>query len=198
MAGSTLVVAAEAAFKAAVKPAASFFSTAAFALSIAAETGANAAFAASLLPANAIAVEPAAATAVPAAAISLVFTAAEALPSSVVIVAMEAFASTFGAGGGGAGVEAVTTEAAGLAVATGVVGVVESQAPTSNAADRTPMDKETFTRFFFITFCFLPQLPSAVAHPAEGTWFGTGADGLAHAVRLIRCCATAMPSSAMG
>jgi hypothetical protein len=104
---------------------------------------------------------------------SFALAAALALPSSDLIISNETFASTFGAVGVATGV-AVTTaaivdEAAGLEPAVELV--VDSQAPTSKAADRTPMDIETFKRFFFIAVYFLPQLPSAVVDPAEGSLF---------------------------
>jgi hypothetical protein len=74
-------------------------------------------------------------------------------------VASESAGSIFGA----IGVGVVTT--ATLAVGDGLEVTVpvgpESQAPTNKAADTTPMDKETFKKFFFITVDFslncLPQ-----------------------------------------
>jgi len=89
-----------------------------------------------------------------------------------VIVAIEAFASTFGASGVGAGVETVATEAeaAGLALVVPLVVGVLSQAPTNKAAAKTPADKETFTRFFFITIDF-SLFVFRSTQPAEKTYF---------------------------
>jgi hypothetical protein len=84
-----------------------------------------------------------------------------------VIIANEAFASTFGAAGVGVGV-ATATEAAGLAVVAGVVGVL-SQAPTNRAAVNTPADNETLRIFFFITIDFSFSLFRGHP-PAEHIW----------------------------
>jgi hypothetical protein len=183
-AASTLPAAAVAALKAEVKAAASFLSTAAFALSIAAVTGAKAVFATSLLAANFMASALAAVTAVPAATMSLAFAAVEALPSSVLIVAREVAASTFGTVGAGVGVDTATAVAVGDGLAVVVPVGPDSQAPTSKAADNTPMDKETFTRFFFIIL-ISPSIAFRSSSP-ERRGFGmeNGAEIEARAIRL--------------